>query len=40
MMDNITPSKCLIVGSGVQNHQEFVDMVKERLGEILPVPEH
>lgn len=39
-MDNITPRKCLIVGSGVKNHKEFVDLVKERLGELLPVPEH
>lgn len=40
VMDNITPRKCLIVGSGVKNHREFVDLVKERLGELLPVPEH
>ena len=40
VMDNITPSKCLIVASGVKNHREFVDLVKERLGELLPVPEH
>ena len=39
IMDNITPKKCLIVASGVQNHQEYVDLVKERLGEVLPVPE-
>lgn len=39
-MDNITPSKCLIVASGVQNHQEFVELVKERLGDMLPVAEH
>jgi predicted Zn-dependent peptidase len=39
-MDNITPHKCLIVASGVKNHQEFVDLVKERIGELLPVPEH
>jgi processing peptidase subunit alpha len=39
-MDNITPKKCLIVASGVQNHQEYVDLVKERLGDMLPVPEH
>ena len=39
-MDNITPKKCLIVASGVKNHKEFVDLVKERIGEILPVPEH
>ena len=40
MMENITPKKCLIVASGVQNHNEFVELVKERIGEILPVPEH
>lgn len=39
-MDNITPNKCLIVASGIQNHQEYVDLVKERLGELLPTPEH
>jgi predicted Zn-dependent peptidase len=40
IMDNITPRKCLIVASGVQNHREYVDLVKERLGDMLPVPEH
>lgn len=40
IMDNITPKKCLIVASGVQNHKEYVDLVKERLGDMLPVPEH
>ena len=40
ILDNITPRKCLIVASGVQNHKEYVDLVKERLGEYLPVPEH
>lgn len=40
MMDNITPNKCLIVASGVHNHQEFVELVKERIGELQPVPEH
>lgn len=40
VMDNITPKKCLIVASGVKNHREYVDLVKERLGEMLPVPEH
>lgn len=39
-MDNITPQKCLIVASGVQNHKEYVDLVKERLGNLFPVPEH
>ena len=40
IMDNITPKKCLIVASGVQNHKEYVDLVKERLGDLLAVPEH
>lgn len=40
VMDNVTPRKCLIVASGVKNHKEYVDLVKERLGELLPVPEH
>lgn len=39
MMDNITPQKCLIVASGIKNHKEYVDLVKERLGDMLPVPE-
>ena len=40
IMDNITPKKCTIVASGVKNHQEYVELVKERLGDYLPVPEH
>ena len=40
IMDNITPKKCLIVASGVKNHNEYVELVKERLGEVLAVPEH
>lgn len=40
ILDNVTPQKTLIVGNGVHNHQEFVSLVKERLGELLPVPEH
>lgn len=40
IMDNVTPSKCTIVASGVKNHQEFVDLVKERIGDMYPVPEH
>lgn len=40
IMDNITPKKCVIVASGIKNHKEYVDLVKERLGELLPVPEH
>jgi len=39
-MHNVTPRKCLIVASGIKNHKEYVDLVKERLGELLPVPEH
>jgi trans-aconitate methyltransferase len=34
------PKKCLIVASGVKNHNEYVELVKERLGEVLSVPEH
>jgi len=40
IMDNITPRKCLIVASGIKNHKEYVDLVKERLGNLYPVPEH
>ena len=40
IMDNLTPKKCLIVASGIKNHKEYVDLVKERIGELLPVPEH
>src|SRR3569833_2012983 len=40
IMDNVTPRKCLIVGSGVKNYLDYVDLVKERLGDYLPVPEH
>lgn len=40
IMDNITPQKCLIVASGVKNHKEYVDLTKERLGSLYPVPEH
>ena len=40
IMDNITPRKCLIVASGVKNHKEYVDLTKERLGNLYPVPEH
>ena len=39
-MDNVTPRKCLIVASGIKNHKEYVDLVKERLGDLLPVAEH
>lgn len=40
VLDNITPRKCLILGSGIKNHSEFVNLAKERLGDFLPVPEH
>merc|ERR1719243_161196 len=40
IMDNITPKKCLIVASGVKNHSEYVELVKERLGDMHGVPEH
>jgi processing peptidase subunit beta len=40
IMDNITPRKCRIVASGVKNHKEYVDLTKERLGSLYPVPEH
>ena len=40
ILDNVTPKKCFIVASGVKNHREYVDLVKERLGDYLPVPEH
>lgn len=40
IMDNITPKKCLIVASGVKNHTEYVELTKERLGDVLSVPEH
>lgn len=40
VMDTVTPRKSLIVASGIKNHKEYVDLVKERLGELLPVPEH
>lgn len=40
VMDNITPKKCLIVASGVKNHREYVELCKERLGDLLAVPEH
>jgi len=39
-MQNVTPRKCLIVANGIKNHKEYVDLVKERLGELMPVPEH
>lgn len=40
IMDTITPSKCIIAATGVQNHDEYVELVKERLGDFMPVPEH
>ena len=40
MMDNRTPKKCIIVAAGIKNHSEYVELVKERLGDYLEVPEH
>jgi predicted Zn-dependent peptidase len=40
VMDNVTPKKCYIVANGIQNHREFVDLTKERLGDYMAVPEH
>ena len=40
MMDNITPGKSVIVANGVNNHDEFVSLAKERLGELTALPEH
>jgi mitochondrial-processing peptidase subunit alpha len=34
MAHNITPSKCLIVGAGIQNHSEFVDLCVQKLNGI------
>jgi len=39
-MNNITPGKCLIVANGIKNHGEYVQLVRERLGDYPPVPEH
>jgi len=39
-MDNVTPNKVLLSANNVKNHEEFVDVVKERLGDFLPVPEY
>jgi processing peptidase subunit alpha len=40
IMDNVTPKKCVISANNINNHEEFVDLCKERLGELLPLPEH
>jgi predicted Zn-dependent peptidase len=40
ILNNVTPERTLIVANGVNNHQEFVSLCKERLGDLLPVPEH
>ena len=39
IMDNVTPKKCLIVASGIKSHREYVDLVRERLGDLAGVPE-
>lgn len=36
-LTNITPERIFIGGSGVENHQEFVEMVKEKLRYITPI---
>jgi len=40
IMDNFTPGKCLIVANGIKNHGEYVQLVRERLGDYPAVPEH
>ena len=40
IMDSVTPQKCLIIASGIKNHREYVDLVKERLGDQYSLPEH
>lgn len=40
ILDNITPKKCYIAANGIQDHKEFVELCKERLGDIYEVPEH
>jgi len=39
VLNNVTPGRSLIVANGVNNHNEFVQIAKERLQEFLPVPE-
>ena len=39
VMDNVTPGKCVIAANNVHDHNEFVDLCKERLGDFLPIPE-
>jgi len=39
VLNTVTPGKSLIVANGVNNHNEFVQLAKERLHEFLPVPE-
>ncbi len=38
-LNNITPNRVTVTGSGVRNHQEFVDLVRYYLGAINPVRE-
>jgi mitochondrial-processing peptidase subunit alpha len=40
IMSNITPNKCVIAANNVNNHEEFVNLCKERLGDFYPLPEH
>jgi processing peptidase subunit alpha len=37
---NITPGKCVIAANNVNDHNKFVDLCNERLGEFNPLPEH
>ena len=38
-LNNITPNRVTVIGSGVRNHQEFVDLVKYNLSSLNPVRE-
>jgi hypothetical protein len=40
IMDSISTKKCLIVASGIKNNKDYVDLVKEHLGDVLPVARH
>eukprot|EP00824_Muranothrix_gubernata_P021031 TRINITY_DN4316_c0_g1_i1.p1 TRINITY_DN4316_c0_g1~~TRINITY_DN4316_c0_g1_i1.p1 ORF type:complete len:499 (-),score=81.33 TRINITY_DN4316_c0_g1_i1:9-1505(-) len=40
MLEKFTPNKCVITASGVKNHKEFVDLVKEKFYDFLPQPSH
>ena len=36
LKNTLSPNKCLLVASGVEDHQEYVDLVKEYLSDIIP----